>query len=688
MTNNEEIKRIPLEYASKMKQLNPGHHLSDVIQGLIENSIDSHCTQISIFLENDGLSSIKIIDDGCGIPKSSFPNICRFHWTSKIQELTQTEIFHGKSFGFTGSFLANLSCVSTVKVSSRYKREIQTNTGVFQFNVMTKCETSYEVDIGTRVEVINYLYCYPNQRLKIRKNEKEINKMIDTVAKYSTVYSWIKFKLVLNERVTLLETFGNSDILSNIAQIHSLAEPLKLFHVASFENLGNDIEAIIFISNPRYNFVTSTTKFLRGFFLNGRLISAPFLKKPINNFYKEFKRKMNNCYVKMPYYVFIKAPETYFSDFFNENENEFPNFIDTNQDDEENKDFLREEKFFFQKFRSFDAEKLTQEIYQIITYSKTPIINIYTITEIRKIEAKLINEFLCNPPVINDTSKCLYPLPTNPALLATSQQPPQLLQTSINNKGNKPNLGIPVQTSISVTNVLSNQHQQTQHPNQNQAQSRIIPQSQQNHQIQSKTIQTPKHTVHTPKSPIVKRAISPAPQTILSTTTSAPSLSNHQNQSSANSAVSNLLLNTTTSNSESQQKHSSSQNPPDSPSIARSNSSNSSQKLPPRVTDISELLTNSQNVPTVAKKVLVRKITATQLSSTSNASSNSQNSTGNSSNSNTTNSQNTVSVNRPPTTAAVVRKKILLPPKVSSTSNTSTTTTNTNTTGTANNDNN
>ena len=41
-----------------------------VVKELVENSIDSGADNIQIEIENGGISSIKITDNGCGIEKS------------------------------------------------------------------------------------------------------------------------------------------------------------------------------------------------------------------------------------------------------------------------------------------------------------------------------------------------------------------------------------------------------------------------------------------------------------------------------------------------------------------------------------------------------------------------------------------------------------------------------------------
>eukprot|EP00045_Choanoeca_perplexa_P006887 m.60066 g.60066 ORF g.60066 m.60066 type:complete len:612 (+) comp13834_c0_seq1:79-1914(+) len=77
------------------------------IKELVENSLDSGANTISVKLVHNGLKSIAVSDDGCGIDASSIPLAAKPHFTSKItsfDDLTQLQ-----SLGFRGEALASLA---------------------------------------------------------------------------------------------------------------------------------------------------------------------------------------------------------------------------------------------------------------------------------------------------------------------------------------------------------------------------------------------------------------------------------------------------------------------------------------------------------------------------------------------------------------------------------------------------
>ena len=57
---------------------------ASVVKELVENALDAGSTQIDIFIEEAGLKTIQIIDNGEGIAKEDVLNAFKRHATSKI----------------------------------------------------------------------------------------------------------------------------------------------------------------------------------------------------------------------------------------------------------------------------------------------------------------------------------------------------------------------------------------------------------------------------------------------------------------------------------------------------------------------------------------------------------------------------------------------------------------------------
>lgn len=87
------------------------------LKELLENSLDAGAQSIHVHLEQGGMSSLRVHDDGCGIAASQLPQALLRHATSKIATLDDLQQVN--SFGFRGEALASMAAVAKVRLISR-----------------------------------------------------------------------------------------------------------------------------------------------------------------------------------------------------------------------------------------------------------------------------------------------------------------------------------------------------------------------------------------------------------------------------------------------------------------------------------------------------------------------------------------------------------------------------------------
>ncbi|KAF8196979.1 DNA mismatch repair protein [Pholiota molesta] len=84
--------------------------LQTAVKELVENSLDGGATNIEVRFKNYGLSTIEVIDNGCGISEEDHESIALKHRTSKLE--TFSDLLSVHTFGFRGEALSSLCALS------------------------------------------------------------------------------------------------------------------------------------------------------------------------------------------------------------------------------------------------------------------------------------------------------------------------------------------------------------------------------------------------------------------------------------------------------------------------------------------------------------------------------------------------------------------------------------------------
>ncbi|HZX36577.1 MAG TPA: DNA mismatch repair endonuclease MutL, partial [Thermodesulfobacteriota bacterium] len=95
---------------------------ASVVKELIENSIDAGANEISVSVENGGMSLIKVVDNGCGVSRDDSGFIFCRHATSKI--IDEKDLLNISTLGFRGEALPSVASVSKVILRTKQKGSI------------------------------------------------------------------------------------------------------------------------------------------------------------------------------------------------------------------------------------------------------------------------------------------------------------------------------------------------------------------------------------------------------------------------------------------------------------------------------------------------------------------------------------------------------------------------------------
>ena len=90
---------------------------SSVIKELVENSIDSGASSVTVEIQNGGITMMRVTDNGSGIMRDDIRNAFLRHATSKVK--VQTDLDAISTLGFRGEALASIAAVARVALLTK-----------------------------------------------------------------------------------------------------------------------------------------------------------------------------------------------------------------------------------------------------------------------------------------------------------------------------------------------------------------------------------------------------------------------------------------------------------------------------------------------------------------------------------------------------------------------------------------
>lgn len=98
--------QVIVDLSTAVKEVGSFFNLISISSQLIENSLDAGATVIEVRLNDMGMESIEVSDNGTGIDPSNFHSLALKHYTSKLQQFM--DLNELRSFGFRGEALNSL----------------------------------------------------------------------------------------------------------------------------------------------------------------------------------------------------------------------------------------------------------------------------------------------------------------------------------------------------------------------------------------------------------------------------------------------------------------------------------------------------------------------------------------------------------------------------------------------------
>ena len=209
---------------------------SSVIKELMENSIDSGATAVTVEVKGGGLSFLRVTDNGAGIKKDEVKLAFLRHATSKL--VTVEDLLSISSLGFRGEALASIAAVAQVEMITKTADDV---TGL-RYQIHGGKEISSEeigAPGGTTIIVRNLFYNTPARKKFMKTDATETSYIYDLMCRICMSHPEISFKFIANGTDKLF-TSGNGklrdiiyhiygrDITSNLLEINAENDYMKI----------------------------------------------------------------------------------------------------------------------------------------------------------------------------------------------------------------------------------------------------------------------------------------------------------------------------------------------------------------------------------------------------------------------------------------------------------------------------
>jgi DNA mismatch repair protein MutL len=282
MVNNQNLSHIHILDQATVNKIAAGEVVerpASVVKELVENAIDAGaCSiRIDILSSSNGIASIRIVDDGCGMDPADALLAFTPHATSKITRID--DLTHICTLGFRGEALASISAVSRVTLITRHRGTgVVNGTKVVVEGGVLQITGEIGTPEGTTVLVEDLFFNTPARKKFQKSKNTEISHIHALLEGICLAHPEISFRLFVDHHEHLV-TDRTPRMLDTIARIYGSDVVKELIPV----NLSLPFITIVgYTSRPSLSRKDATRLIIS---INQRYVSSPLINRAIREGY-------------------------------------------------------------------------------------------------------------------------------------------------------------------------------------------------------------------------------------------------------------------------------------------------------------------------------------------------------------------------------------------------------------------
>ena len=249
---------------------------ASVIKELVENAIDAEATQITVEIQNGGVTFMRVTDNGSGISAEDAPTAFLRHATSKIR---RAEDLSGiVTMGFRGEALAAISAVSKIELLTRTAEEsVGTSLRVAAGNVLETAPAGCPQ--GTTIIVRELFYNTPARMKFLKRDSVEGSYIAGAVQRQALAHPEIAFRFIRDGKPEL-STPGDGKLMSAIYAAMGRQAARDMVEVRGSSD-GVTVQG--YVGRPT---ASRGSRSYQHFFVNGRYVKSKMMAAALEEAYR------------------------------------------------------------------------------------------------------------------------------------------------------------------------------------------------------------------------------------------------------------------------------------------------------------------------------------------------------------------------------------------------------------------
>ena len=241
---------------------------------LMENAVDAGATQVTVEIQNGGMTYLRVTDNGCGIAPEDVETAFLRHATSKLR--TKEDLAAIGTLGFRGEALAAIASVSKIDLLTKTAEAEGVSLRLEAGKVVERSPAGCPE--GTTIVVRELFYTTPARLKFMKRDTVEASQVAGAVQRQALAHPDVAFRF-LKDGEMVLKTAGNGDLYGAVYQVFGRQLAVDMIPVeSSFEGL----KLSGFVTKPT---ATRGNRSMQQFFVNGRPVRAKLLTAALEEAY-------------------------------------------------------------------------------------------------------------------------------------------------------------------------------------------------------------------------------------------------------------------------------------------------------------------------------------------------------------------------------------------------------------------